>query len=111
MRLVRVTAEYREGGVSHRDYRIVFICGISPDNRMVEAEWFGYVRNESIIYPFVLRRGKEIFYGGEEHSAEPTNIGVREIKAGECFTLSSPAHDIEKIDSVYTITNVHQLDG
>lgn len=111
MKLVRVTAEYREGSHRHRDYRIVVLCGIDQAHRLAQGEWFGYVRNEDIFYPFVLRRGTEFFYGGDEHWAEPTNIGEREIEVGEHFTLFNSPHDTERFEAVYVVTNVHPVTG
>jgi hypothetical protein len=111
MSLVRITAEYKEGGHSYNNYRIVILCGITADNRIAEGEWFGYVRNESVFHPFVLRLGKEFFYGGEETWIEPTNIGQRDIKVGEYFTLSNSPHDAEKFEAIYAINNIHPVAG
>ena len=111
MNLVRITAEYKEGGHAYSDYRIVILCGVNQDHQLAEGEWFGYVRNEKIFYPFVLRHGKELFYGGDEPWAEPTNIGQREIAVGTHFTLSNSPDDTEVFDAVYAVTNIHPVTG
>lgn len=111
MNLARITAEYKEGGHGYSDYRIVILCGINEDHRLAQGEWFGYVRNEQIFYPFVLRNGKEFFYGGDKHWAEPTNIGQREMKVGTYFTLSNSPDDDKTFEAVYTVINIHPVTG
>lgn len=110
-KLVRVTAEYKEGGHRYSDYCIVVLCGIDQERRLAPGEWFGYVRNEKLLYPFVLRLGKEFFYGGDDPWAEPTNIGQHEIKVGTHFTLSNSPDDTEIFDAVYAVTNIHPIAG
>lgn len=111
MPIVRIVAVSKEGGHSYKDYKIVLVCQINEVGRISEGEWFGCVQFESVSYPFVLQNGNKLFYGYEEHTFEPTNIGSRTIAAGEYFTVSSAQNTDDKSEGVYQITSVHRYEG
>ena len=107
MRIVRLSAVFREGGCSHRNFRFVLVCGVDENCRISDGEWMGYIKNESIFWPFILKNSNSCFYGGEEHYAEPTNIGDDEVKSGRFFTLSSPPGEPTPWQSTYEIVTCH----
>jgi hypothetical protein len=107
MRIVRVVAAFREGGHSHKNYRFVLVCGIDANQHLTDGEWMAYIQNESIFWPFILKNGDSCFYGGEEHYAEPTNIGCSEVEVGRFFTLSSPPGEPKPRQSTYEIVSCH----
>lgn len=111
MPIVRVVAVSKEGGHLYKDYKIMLVCQINDDGRIAEGEWFGCVKFESISYPFVLQNGNRLFYGYEENTYEPTNIGSRLIAEGEYFTVSSAPNTNDESEGVYQITHVHRYDG
>lgn len=111
MPVVRVIAVSKEGGHAYKDHKVVVLCQINERSRISDGEWFGFVKNETISYPFVLQKGERLFYGYDEHSYELTNIGTRTIAAGEYFTIRSAPGSKEEAESVYEITSVHRLEG
>lgn len=111
MHIVRIVAEFRDGGHSHENYKFVLVCGIDANQHLVEGEWMGYIQNESILWPFILKNGNSCFYGGEEHYAEPTNVGHGEIQAGRFFTLSNPPGEAMPWQSTYEIVSCHKYES
>lgn len=111
MSVVRVVAAVREGGRKDSQYKVVLLCQIDGANRIVPGEWMGYVKNESYFHPFVFQRSAVFYYGGEEHWAEPTNIGQRDISVGSFFTLSNDPKDTDSFEATYEITSVHPVGG
>ena len=107
MRIVRVTAAWRDSGSINRKYKFTLLCGISNDNRIENGEWTGYVVEDSIYWPFVLQDGERCFYGREDHYTEQTNIGNKAIKAGEFFTIESLPGADEPWEAIYEIISVH----
>lgn len=111
MRIVRVVAVFREGGHSHQNYKFVLICGIDANGRLIDGEWMGYIENDSVFWPFILKGGESCFYGGEEHCAEPTNLGRGDIQVGRCFTLSSPPAERTPSESTYELVSCHPYES
>ena len=109
MSLVRITSAFKDGGHTCSDYKIVILCQINEQKYNKDGEWFGYVKNKSIIYPFILQDGKRLFYGDKEHKFQPTNIGSRPVESGSYFTLQDSPDDPEAEEIVYEIINIHQL--
>jgi len=107
MNMVRVVAVFREGGHSQEKYRFVLVCGIDAARQLTDGEWMGYIQNESVFWPFILKNGDSCFFGGEEHYTEPTNIGRGAIEAGRFFTLSSPPGASDTWQSTYEIVICH----
>jgi hypothetical protein len=102
-----VQAVYREGGHSYNNYKFFLLCGINADLQIEDGEWMGYFINETVHWPFILKNGKSCFYGGEEHSYEPTNIGSSSINVGRLFTISSSPSEITPWEATYEITSCH----
>lgn len=111
MNIVRVQAVFREGGHSHKNFKFFLLCGISTSHKIEEGEWMGYIKNESVLCPFILKNGESCFYGGEEHSYEPTNIGLDSIEVGRLFTISSPPSEVVPWEATYEITSCHAYQG
>jgi hypothetical protein len=104
MPIVRVVAVSKEQGVTYKDFKVVLLCGVDDQRRITDGEWFGYVKNESVVHPFLLVRGERFMYGGEEHSFEQTNIGTKSLEIGSQFTLvSSDGEHPYEITSVYVV--------
>ncbi len=67
----------------------------------------GYVRNHNFYWPFILRRnGAEFFYGGDEHSAQETNISSKKIEENTYFTLHDYVYVIVKIEPLGDVSNI-----
>lgn len=111
MRIVRVVAVFREGGHSHQNYKFVLICGIDANGRLIDGEWMGYIENDSVLWPFILKSGDSCFFGGEEHYAEPTNFGLGDIKVGRYFTLASPPGELAPWESTYEVLSCYPYDS
>lgn len=113
MQIVRILAAYRDGGYSHKDYKLVLMCGIDEQRRIVEGEWMGYAQNEALYYPFILKANEspEFFYGGEDNSSEPTNLSSDPIEVGRFFTVFSPKGEIESWEATYEIVSCHAYVG
>lgn len=102
MNIVRVMSLWMDGGVVQEQYKIVLLCGIDEQQRILDGEWMGYVKNDGISHPFILKsQNKLFFYGGDEHDFQSTNIGEKFIRVGHYFSL------FEDSESTYKITNVH----
>lgn len=111
MPIARIVAIYKEGGHAYKEYKIVLVCKINEDGRISDGEWFGCVKSNAVIYPFVLQNGDRFLYGYEENTFEPTNIGSRTIAEGEYFTVISAPNTNEESEGVYQITSVHRYEG
>ena len=111
MNIVRVMAVFREGGHSYKNLKVTLLCAINANNQIEDGEWIGYIKNESVLYPFILKNGTSCFYGGEEHSFEPTNIGLGPIKVGRLFTISSSPSETKSWESTYEIVSCHSYQG
>jgi hypothetical protein len=107
VKFVRVLAVARDGGHTYDNYSIVLLCALDDSGHIANGEWFGYVKNEAVIYPFVLQRGERFWYGGEEQYFEPTNIGKRPIAVGSYFTVFSSPTEEEKWENIYEIKSCH----
>jgi len=107
MKIVRVLAEHKEGGERLSDYKFILVCGLDDERKVVSGEWLGYLKIESVYYPFILTNDT-CFYGGDEHEYEPINIASKNIVVGEAFTLSSHPSAEEKVEMVFEITHCHE---
>lgn len=107
MRFVRITANYQGGGHVDADYRIVIQCVIDDNSRIADGEWMGYSRCEQTTYPFVLRRHRELFYGGEEPFSERTNLEDRDIVIGEYFTVLNDPEEVYQIVHIHDFGELH----
>ena len=107
MRIVRIVAEYKEGGNRLSGYKFFLVCGLNEDRRVVSGEWIGYMKNESVYYPFIFKNDT-CFYGGDEQTYEPINISSKRIVAGEMFTISNQPGSEEEWEAVYEITHCHE---
>ncbi len=94
MKIYRVTAVWRENAQRNDNYKYVLLCGLDEKFRLVEGEWFGYMKNAHVIHPFVLQNGTSCFYGGEEHSFENTDIGDRSIQPETFFDVNGETYEI-----------------
>ncbi len=111
MNIVRVMAVSREGGHRNTNLKVTLLCAINANNQMEDGEWMGYIKNESVLYPFILKNRNSCFYGGEEYSFEPTNIGLGPIEVGRFFTISSSPGETESWESTYEIVSCHSYQG
>jgi hypothetical protein len=111
MNIVRVQAVFREGGHSYKTLKFVLLCGLSENLHIEDGEWMGYIKNESVFWPFILRNGQSCFYGGDEHSFEPTNIGLGLIEVGRLFTIFNPPGEAMPWEATYEITSCHTYKG
>lgn len=111
MNIVRVQAICREDGHTHKNFKFVLMCGIGASRQIEDGEWMGYVKNESVLWPFILKQGSSCFYGGEEHSFEPTNIGLGSIEVGRLFTIFSQPGEVEPWESTYEIIRCYAYQG
>lgn len=107
MRIIRVVAIFRDGGHSHKNYKLILVCGVGHNQRIADGEWMGYIQNESVYWPFILKNNESFFYGGEEHYTEPTNIGRSVIEKGQFFTIFSPPSESSSWQSTYEIVSCH----
>jgi hypothetical protein len=107
MKIVRILAECLEGGVRFGNYKFVLICGLNEHDKIENGEWLGYLRNDEIHYPFLLKN-KSCFYGGEEHESEPTNIVDKVIELGGQFTIFNGPGNSETWESTYEIISCHE---
>ena len=107
MNIVRVVAVFRDGGHSNKNYSLVLLCGINESHQIEDGEWMGYIKNDDVFYPFILRDGKSFFYGYEEHSFERTNIGQGSIEMGRFFTIWSQPGENEAEESTYEVVSCH----
>ncbi|EKP0306423.1 hypothetical protein [Aeromonas sp. 102P] len=101
MKLCRIIARYKDDqGSTDASEAIVLQCGLDETGHiMTKREWMGYVRSGDVYWPLILRRdGSEFFYGGEEHSAEETNIFSKKIEENTYFTLHGYVYVIVKIE-------------
>ena len=107
MKFVRVVAVQKGSGHPFDDYTVVLLSALDDKGYIANGEWFGYVKNEVEMLPFVLQRGERFLYGGEDQNFTPTNIGKRPILVGSYFTVfSSPTED-EKSEYIYEIKSCH----
>ncbi|EIU5019222.1 TPA: hypothetical protein ACGJ68_007004 [Pseudomonas aeruginosa] len=111
MAFSRIIAIHKDGGHLQHEYKAIILCHINEQNKISDGEWFGYIKNESITYPFVLQRGQQLFYGNEAQWFEPTNIGSRKIEVGGYFTIFNSPEDSEPFESIYEITAIHEVTG
>ena len=113
MQIVRVSAAYKEGGHSHQDYKLVLVCGIDKQRKVVAGEWMGYAQNGTIYYPFIFKANEpsEFLYGGEENYSEPTNLSRATIEAGALFTVFNPEDETPAWESTYEIVSFHAYVG
>ena len=113
MPVVRISAEYREGGHSHKDYKLVLLCGVNKEHRAMEGEWMGYAKSGALYYPFIFKaadRG-EFFYGGDENYTEPTNLAAGPIELGRFFTVFSPERESPVWEATYEIVSLNAYVG
>lgn len=107
MRIVRIVAEHREGGSRLPDYKFYLVCGLDDKNKVALGEWVGYLKNESVYYPFILQN-ETCFYGGDEPEYELINISSKNIVVGEVFTISNQPGSEEEWEAIYEVTHCHE---
>ena len=107
MKTVRMVSTFREGGFGQTDYKLVILCGVNEQNNIEDGEWMGYIKNESLLHPFILKEGKILTYGGEDNYLEMTNLGSKQIKEGTFFTITNNPRDPESWESTYEIISIH----
>ncbi|MFM1679166.1 hypothetical protein [Aeromonas salmonicida] len=99
-----VEAIYHGGGVAYRDNKCVFFISVQSD-KLCEGRWFGYFINDGVTLPFIMNRNCELFFGGEEHYRETTNLAKIKIQEKEYFTVTVPYGEHEG-EHTYRITRV-----
>ncbi|RME59691.1 hypothetical protein D6779_03685 [Candidatus Parcubacteria bacterium] len=105
MRLVRIIAEQKDGTLNSAN-KFILLCVIDNENRIIKGEWFGYVKDGSIIYPFVLRSNK-LLYGDDEGYCEHINLSSKNINIGSLFSIKSEPGDNEEWECCYEIRSVY----
>ena len=109
MAFIRMVAVYKENGIINEDWKVILLCNVDEQFYITDGEWFGYVKDCDHIYPFVLQKTSVLFYGGDEHSYETSNLDNRQIVVGNYFSVFSSPDESEHIESAYEIASVHNF--
>jgi len=109
MKMVRVTAIGRKGGVPNSDDKLVLLCGLKADGTLEDGEWMGYhVGEKNFTSPFILKNGRTVYYGREENYTETTNIGEKMLKEGGYFALFRPSYEPGERELTFEISHVSE---
>ena|ERR1022692_879546 len=103
MQIVRITAVLQDDGEADEINKLVLLCGVNQSDMITPGEWLGYVQDETIIHPFILKDESIMFFGGEEKYSEQINIGHDAIKVGRLIAISSPQGDKNSWAEIYEI--------
>jgi hypothetical protein len=110
--IVRLVAKFSENESTSGNFRLVLVCGIDAEKKIVEGEWSGFTHNNDLHYPFVLQRSpfERLYLGNDNKYYEPSNLPSTKIEVGERFHVSNHPDDPQGSWTVeYTITSVHSL--
>ena len=109
MKMVRVTAIGRKGGVPNNDDKLVLLCGLKADGTLEDGEWMGYhVGEKNFTSPFILKNGRTVYYGREENYTETTNIGEKMLKESGYFALFRPSGEPGERELTFEIWHVSE---
>lgn len=107
MQIIRLTAKSKEKDPKEPQTTFTLVCGLEGET-ISEGEWYGQMKRDGYLYPFVCERGaKRLLYGWDEHYRESTNIGSRAIKVGGYFVTGEAEGQGEPWSLVFQITAIH----
>jgi hypothetical protein len=120
MKIVKVESFLKNGLHISPDQSISLLVGVDDSYRIAKGDWAGHRNAGHITHCFVLKaidveEHEEIrsvthmlFYGGTEHSFEPTNIGRKVLAKGMHFTVFNQSGSAEEWTQTFEISNLHE---